>query len=101
MYASRAEITVAELGPAKLMNRLATHWAHKFDVELDESSASIPLPGAQCHLQADGARLIATIEAEDPETLERIQGAVADHLLRMARGEALAIDWKRVPGPPA
>jgi len=101
MYASRAEITVEDLGPAKLMNRLAKHWAHKFDVELGESHAVIPLPAAKCHLQAEGARLTATIEADDPDALERIEGVVADHLLRMARGEALQIEWNRLPGQPA
>ena len=101
MYTSRAEITVEDLGPAKLMNRLAKHWAHKFDVELGESHAVIPLPAAHCRLQAEGTRLIATIEADDSEALERIEGVVADHLVRMARGEALVITWHRLPEPPA
>ena len=100
MYASRAEITVEDLGPTKLMNRLAKHWAHKFDVELGDSHAVIPLPGANCRMQAEGPQLTATLEADDPEALDRIEAVVAEHLVRMARGEALVISWNRLPHQP-
>ena len=98
MHASSALITVNDLGPAKLMGRLAKHWSHKFAVELDEKRAVIPFPAARCVLQVQGAQLLATIEVDDPATLPTMQDVVADHLQRMARGEALSIEWRTLPG---
>lgn len=94
MHTSTALITVDELGPAKLIGRLAKHWAHKFPVEQDESGAVIRFPTARCSLRVRDTRLLATIEADDADTLETMQGVVADHLSRMARGEELVIDWR-------
>ena len=96
MHASQAVITVNELGPAKLIDRLANHWAHKFEVERGEGRAVIPFPTATCVLQAQGDELLARLESDDAGAVEKLEGVVADHLQRMARGEALSIEWTRV-----
>lgn len=95
MYTSQALITVNDLGSAKLIDRLAKHWSHKFQIERGESHALIPFPAANCRLEVQGTQLLARLEADDAATLDTMQGVVADHLLRMARGEALAIVWER------
>jgi len=92
MTASQATITAEVLGPAKLMNRLAKHWSHKFDIELTEDSADIPFPFGRCVLSVDGPALQATVEAEDAESLAKVETVVADHLVRMAR-EPLEVRW--------
>ena len=94
MHTSTALITVDELGPAKLIGRLAKHWAHKFEVELDEEQAVIPFPAGRCVLRVDGALLHATVEADDPQVLAKLENVVADHLIRMAK-EPLEISWQR------
>lgn len=94
MPSSHADIATEVLGPAKLMNRLARHWAHKLDVELGETQADIAFPAGRCVLRVDGPLLRATVEADDAEVLARLEAVVADHLVRMAK-EALSIDWHR------
>ena len=94
MQTARADITAEVLGPTRLMNRLAKHWAHKFEVELDEEQAVIPFPAGRCVLRVDGALLHATVEADDPEVLAKLENVVADHLIRMAK-EPLEISWQR------
>ena len=103
MHASHTLVTVNELGPAKLIDRLANHWSHKFEIERSEGRASIPFPTATCMLVVQDGRLSARLEAEDDATLEKMQEVVADHLQRMARGEALSIAWTRhsEPGAPS
>jgi len=93
MPTAQATITAEVLGPAKLMNRLAKHWAHKFEVELGEEQAVIPFPAGRCVLRVDGALLRATVEADDAEVLAKLETVVADHLVRMAK-EPLEIDWQ-------
>lgn len=93
MYTSHASITVNELGPAKLIDRLAKHWSHKLEVERSGADAFIRFPDANCRLEVQGAQLLATLEADDASMVDKLQGVVAEHLLRMARGETLAIVW--------
>ncbi|HLT29756.1 MAG TPA: DUF2218 domain-containing protein [Myxococcaceae bacterium] len=97
MSTTQAHITVTELGPSKLLNRLATHWAHKLEVEQSPERARIVFPGdAVCVLQAaDAQTLHARIDAPDAGVLDRLEEVVASHLLRMSRGEALEISWSR------
>ena len=92
MAASQATITSEVLGPAKLMNRLAKHWSHKFDIELTEDSADIPFPFGRCVLRVEGQALQATVEAQDAASLATLESVVADHLVRMAK-EPLEVRW--------
>jgi hypothetical protein len=47
-------------------------------------------------MRAEGEALSVTIQAEDAETLERMQGVLATHLDRFAFREApLPFDWQR------
>ncbi|MGQ4659544.1 DUF2218 domain-containing protein [Lysobacter sp. F6437] len=93
MPSAQATITAEVLGPAKLMSRLAKHWAHKFEVELGEAQAVIPFPAGRCVLRVDRPLLQATVEADDPEVLAKLENVVADHLVRMAK-EPLEISWQ-------
>lgn len=97
MTTTQAHITVTDLGPSKLLNRLAAHWAHKLEVEQAPERARIVFPGdAVCLLEAaDAQTLHARIEAPDAEALDKLEEVVASHLLRMSRGEALDIRWSR------
>lgn len=96
MHISQALITVNDLGPGKLIGRLSRHWAHKLKVEHDETSARIDFSGdSHCLLLVQGGAIAATVEAADIESLAKLEQVVADHLQRMARGETLAIQWRR------
>ncbi|QQN51442.1 DUF2218 domain-containing protein [Stutzerimonas balearica] len=89
MHLSFAHIACAN--PGRLINRLCKHWGHKFPVELDDALGRIELPIGECRLRDAGERLEAQLQAADAAALARLQQVVADHLERMASGEALTI----------
>jgi hypothetical protein len=89
-----ATATIATRDGSRLIKRLCTHWAHKLDVEFDENGAHVPFD-ANTRLQLDAGvdALQARLEAADDARLAQMQGVVAEHLQRMARGETLEIAW--------
>src|SRR3546814_14792976 len=85
---------------SRLIKRLCTHWAHKLQVQFDESQAHVPFDAdTRLWLEAGAEALQARLEAPDDARLAQLQGVVADHLHRLARGETLEIAWH--PGGPA
>ena len=96
----RATATIATRDGSRLIKRLCTHWGHKFAVEFDESRGNAPFDAdTRLRLDAGAESLVARLEAADDARLAQMQGVVADHLQRMARGETLQIDW--IPGADA
>ncbi|MBA1279225.1 MULTISPECIES: DUF2218 domain-containing protein [Pseudomonadaceae] len=89
-----ATATVATEKPSRLINRLCKHWGHKFPVQHDEQQGEIELPIGNCRLQVAEGGLQVVVEAEDSEQLQKLQQVVADHLERMATGEALSFTWQ-------
>ncbi|MBV2206270.1 MAG: DUF2218 domain-containing protein, partial [Pseudomonas sp.] len=85
--------TVATANPSRLINRLCKHWAHKFPVRHDEQSGEITLGIGECRLRAAEAGLEVSLRAANSAQLRQLQQVVADHLLRMASGEALEFAW--------
>jgi len=92
--AEKAAATVATKNPSRLINRLCKHWGHKFPVQHDEQKGEIELPIGNCRMEAAEGGLQVEVEAEDPEQLQKLQQVVADHLERMATGEALSFTWQ-------
>ena len=83
----------------RYMTQLCKHWAHKFEVTYDEDQGLVPFsPDRRCRMAADGEGLTLTIEVEDAEQLERMQGVVIDHLKRFAFREDLGeVAWVALP----
>lgn len=78
--------------PQRLMTRLSKHWAHKLPVELSGDKSTIELPMGVCRMACtDGLQV--ELQADD-EHMPQLQQVVADHLLRMASGEPLVIEWQ-------
>ncbi|PWC33677.1 DUF2218 domain-containing protein [Azospirillum sp. TSO35-2] len=74
----------------RYMTQLCKHWAHKFEVTYDENQGVIPFaPDRRCQLAADEGGLGITVEVEEADQLERMQGVVIDHLKRFAFREEL------------
>lgn len=92
MLHSQARVPTAHA--ARYMAQLAKHWSHKFDVALEGERATFPLPMGMCRMTAEEAALDITLEAEDPESMARLKGVVANHVQRFAfREPDLAFDW--------
>lgn len=93
MAASTAHIATPEA--SRLIKRLCTHWAHKFEVRFDAGSGFVPFDADTiARLSASDTHLDASVEAADRDTLERYQDVLANHLHRMARAGALDIAWR-------
>ena len=87
--------TIATADGSRLIKRLCTHWAHKLEVSFDETQARVAFDAdTVAHLTSGPASLVARVEAPDVARLVEIQGVVASHLERMARGETLDIGWQ-------
>ena len=87
--------TIATPEATRLIKRLCTHWAHKFEVVFDADSGFVPFdPATSAHLRAETDRLHVSVEAADAAALQRYQEVVASHLQRMARAGELAIQWQ-------
>lgn len=86
---------IATTDGSRLIKRLLTHWGHKFEVVLQEQHGEVPFDAdTRAVLDASPDQLIVTVIAASAERLQQMQGVVADHLHRMARGETLQIDWQ-------
>jgi hypothetical protein len=87
---------------SRLIKRLCTHWAHRLEVQFDELQAQVPFDETtHLRLDAGAEALQARLEAADDARLVQMQGVVADHLHRMARGEVLEIEWEPGAGSAA
>ena len=88
--------TVPTAHAAKYIAQLCKHWSHKLAVEQEGDTGTVRFPTSTATMRAEGEALSVTIQAEDAETLERMQGVLATHLDRFAFREApLPFDWQR------
>ena len=78
----------------RYMTQLCKHWGHKYEVAFDETSGRIALPVGPLTMAADETGLTLTLDAS-PESLDRIEGVVTEHLNRFAFREPFALDWVR------
>lgn len=87
----RADVQTAS--GSRYLQQLCKHWGHKFTVEFTPAHGEIALPMGPCVLDADEAKLVIVVSAEDAETLPRFESVVADHINRFAFRETLTFDW--------
>lgn len=80
---------------SRYLQQLCKHWSHKFAVTFDPRVGTIEMPSAVVSMTADDDQLVITVAADDPATLDRMEGVVADHVRRFAFREELAFEWTR------
>ena len=80
--------------PARSMNRLAKHFAHRVPVSRAEDHARIDFPEGVCTLKAEATMLCIDIESTAAATLERYQEVVARHLAQVTPDEAVDVRWQ-------
>lgn len=80
---------------SRYLQQLCKHWSHKMTTEFDPEKGRVDFPsGAQLFMEAGRSELRLRLEAED-ETLERMEGVVADHLKRFAFREEPKFTWQK------
>ncbi|WP_010139773.1 DUF2218 domain-containing protein [Oceanicola sp. S124] len=79
---------------SKYLQQLLKHFAHKVEVEYDETDGRAALPTGPAVLKADETGLHMHVTAGDAEGLARAKHIIEDHLVRFAFRENLEkLDW--------
>lgn len=94
MVSAFTEITTPQA--SIYLQQLCKHWSHKFAVEFTPEKGLIPFAeDRRCRLEANGNVLKLTVETDDADSLERLEGVVISHLKRFAHREDLGEPvWK-------
>ncbi len=80
---------------SRYMQQLCKHFAHKIDVDYDETRARAALPVGPATMAAEGGVLRVTVNAEDAEGLARARRVIDDHLKRFAhREDFTGMSWQ-------
>lgn len=85
---------------SRLLQQLCKHFAHKVEVEFDETRGSVVLGSGRAELQADGDSLSARVEAEDARSLIEVRYVIDKHLVTFAfRENFTGFEWSLDPAP--
>lgn len=76
------------------MVQLSKHFAHKIDVELQETTSRANFPTGACLMLAEEEALSFFFRADQEAGLVRMQLILEDHLKRFAWREELAFNWQ-------
>ncbi|MGH1331361.1 MAG: DUF2218 domain-containing protein [Paracoccaceae bacterium] len=80
---------------AKYIQQLCKHFAHKVDVEYDETKGRAALPPGPATMQADAQALSFSISAADEKGLQLARFIIEDHMKRFAFREGFeALEWQ-------
>jgi hypothetical protein len=75
------------------MKQLCRHFAHKVDASFDDERGRIAFSAGVCRLEAAGGVLVLAADADDEESLRRVEDVVASHLERFAFRDDLKVAW--------
>lgn len=82
---------------SKYMKQLCKHFAHKIDVEYDDTSASAALPPGPAEMHATDSDLTVRITGKDEEALKVARHIIDSHLERFAFRENFeTMGWQAV-----
>lgn len=90
---SRAQTEIGTPNASKYLQQLCKHFGHKVPASFESHKGSITFPAGQCELTATDNALTMRLATADGEALTRLQGVMADHLVRFAFREELNISW--------
>jgi hypothetical protein len=69
---------------SRYLQQLCKHFAHKTEVDYDETRGTAKLPGGPATLSVTDEALIVTLESPDPEALKKAKHIIDSHLERFA-----------------
>ena len=92
----KAEIGTLQTEQAsKYMQQLLKHFAHKIEVEYDETDGKAALPTGPAELKASPSELRVRITGADDEALKTARHIIDSHLERFAfRENFTAMNWQ-------
>jgi predicted peptidase len=78
----------------RLMKALCNHFARKITARYEGDKGYIEFRDGKCEMTATSSALTLQVEAENAESLSRVECVVVDHLLRFTPRENIQISWK-------
>lgn len=80
---------------ARYMTQLCKHWAHRFEVTVEDRRGSVRFERGSATMTPGDQELVVTVRADDELTAMRLQRVMAEHLDRFAFREApLTFNWR-------
>ena len=87
---------------SKYLIQLCKHFAHKVEVNLDDTTGNVAFPMGPCTIKADNDRLTFAGQSHKPEGIESMKGVIVVHLDKFAWREApLEYHWEDSETPDA
>lgn len=77
------------------LRKLCRHFAHKVPATLNGDQGIIDFPFGRCRIDATPDQLHLFIDIEDVNDLNSAEQVITDHLLRVANGDDLKVQWSR------
>ena len=90
---TKASVTTAH--GAAYTRRLCKHFSHRIPASAEGNRGRIEFPFGVCTIDCDDEAMHICIELEDAGNVDRAEGVVADHLVRMANKDEPAVTWQR------
>lgn len=88
-----AEAQIRSERASRYLVQLCKHFAHKTPTDYDELHGRVDFLPGLCVMHAAGDWLTLRCEALSERDLARVKDIVADHLVRFARQEEIAVIW--------
>lgn len=88
-----AEAQVRSERASRYLVQLCKHFAHKIPADYDEVRGQVDFQPGLCVMHAAGDWLTLRCEAGSESDLRRVKDIVADHLIRFAWQEEIAVIW--------
>lgn len=81
--------------PERYIKQLVSHLGNRLETSVDDAgTATVRMPnGSTCVLVPNETGIEMRANADDDESMARIQDVVGRHLIRFTKDEALTRDW--------
>lgn len=91
-WRTQAAVELSDAG--RYMKQLCRHFAHKVDVEFDDTVGIKRMPGMLCTMKVTEPTILTfVIDAESAERAVRHQDVIARHLEKFAFRETVTFEW--------
>ena len=97
--ASRADVRTD--APARYAKQLVSHLGRKVPFVEDGATWTAGVAGSVLRIVVADGVLVLHAEADDPESLARVEHALGSHLERFGQRNRLAVHWERDDSRPA
>lgn len=92
MHVAQAEIRSERA--SRYLVQLCKHFAHKTTANYDDRTGKVDFQPGLCVMHAAEDCLSLRCEASNEPDLIRVKSIVADHLVRFAWQESIAVEWR-------